>query len=183
MAVYPAHDYKGRSHSTIEAELASNPRLQQRDRAAFVAMMQGLNLSSPKHLTEALRVNMTGGKSVAQMLERGGRHRAVHVAGRAAPAARRRRSPTCVVLDVRERDAYEAGHVPGAMLLPRGQLELRVNDALPDPTVRIVVCCEFGRISTLAASDAAHDGLPARRGARRRPAGLARGGLSGAHRC
>jgi rhodanese-related sulfurtransferase len=56
------------------------------------------------------------------------------------------------VLDVRERDAYEAGHVPGAVSLPRGQLELRVNEVLPDPTVRIVVCCEFGRISTLAAS-------------------------------
>ena len=56
------------------------------------------------------------------------------------------------MLDVRERDAYEAGHVPGATLLPRGQLELRVNDLLPDPTQRIVVCCEFGRISTLAAS-------------------------------
>ena len=40
LAVYPAHDYKGRSHSTIGAELASNPRLQQRDRAAFVEMMQ-----------------------------------------------------------------------------------------------------------------------------------------------
>ena len=42
--------------------------------------------------------------------------------------------------------------MPGATLLPRGQLELRVNDTLPDPTQRVVVCCEFGRISTLAAS-------------------------------
>ena len=57
-----------------------------------------------------------------------------------------------VVLDVRERDAYEAGHVPGARLLPRGQLELRVNEELPDPTRRILTCCEFGRISTLAAA-------------------------------
>ena len=57
-----------------------------------------------------------------------------------------------IVLDVRERDAYEAGHIPGARLLPRGQLELRVNTELPDPTARIVTCCEFGRISTLAAA-------------------------------
>jgi rhodanese-related sulfurtransferase len=55
-----------------------------------------------------------------------------------------------LVLDVRERDAYEQGHIPGARLLPRGQLELRVNEDLPDPTRRIVVCCELGRISTLA---------------------------------
>jgi rhodanese-related sulfurtransferase len=55
-----------------------------------------------------------------------------------------------IVLDVRERDAYESGHVPGAFHLPRGQLELRVNEDLKDPTRRILVCCEFGRISTLA---------------------------------
>jgi glyoxylase-like metal-dependent hydrolase (beta-lactamase superfamily II) len=154
LAVYPAHDYKGRSSSTIEAEIATNPRLQQRDRAAFVAMMQNLNLSSPKHLTEALRVNLTGGKSVAQMLDEA----AANVAFMSLQELRERLPPSTnpanglCVLDVRERDAYEAGHVPGAMLLPRGQLELRVNEALPDPTLRIVVCCEFGRISTLAAS-------------------------------
>ena len=55
-----------------------------------------------------------------------------------------------IILDVRERDAYEAGHIPGARLLPRGQLELRASDDLPDPTKRILAYCEFGRISTLA---------------------------------
>lgn len=33
-----------------------------------------------------------------------------------------------------------------------GLLELRVNSELPDPTVRILACCEFGKISTLAAA-------------------------------
>ncbi|HXZ67417.1 MAG TPA: rhodanese-like domain-containing protein, partial [Alphaproteobacteria bacterium] len=55
-------------------------------------------------------------------------------------------------LDVREKDAYAKGHIPGAKHLPRGQLELRVNEELPNPTLRIVVCCEFGKISTLAAA-------------------------------
>jgi rhodanese-related sulfurtransferase len=57
-----------------------------------------------------------------------------------------------IVLDVRERDAYERGHIPGARHLPRGQLELRVNEELKDPTRRILLCCEFGYISTLATS-------------------------------
>jgi rhodanese-related sulfurtransferase len=56
------------------------------------------------------------------------------------------------LLDVREKDAWLDSHIPGARHLPRGQLELRVNEELPDPTVRIVTCCEFGRISTLAAA-------------------------------
>ena len=57
-----------------------------------------------------------------------------------------------VILDIRERDAFESGHLPGARHLPRGQLELRVNAELPDPTVRILTYCEFGKISTLAAA-------------------------------
>ena len=34
----------------------------------------------------------------------------------------------------------------------RGQLELRIDDVLPDPTRRVVVYCELGKISTLAAA-------------------------------
>jgi rhodanese-related sulfurtransferase len=151
LLVYPAHDYKGRSHSTIGAEIESNPRLQQRERAAFVQMMKSLDLSMPTHLTEALRTNMSGGKTVGEMLAEA----TAHVPFMSMAELRTRVESGAnefVVLDVREKDAYEAGHIPGARLLPRGQLELRVDKELPDPTARIVTCCEFGRISTLAAS-------------------------------
>jgi glyoxylase-like metal-dependent hydrolase (beta-lactamase superfamily II)/rhodanese-related sulfurtransferase len=149
MTVYPAHEYKGRSHSTIGQELAGNPRLQVRDRSAFADMMRSLNLSMPTHITEALRTNMSGGKTVAQMLSEAAA--AVPFMSLAELKARLEAGANeLVVLDVRERDAYEQGHIAGAQLLPRGQLELRVNQDLPDPTRRIVACCEFGRISTLA---------------------------------
>jgi glyoxylase-like metal-dependent hydrolase (beta-lactamase superfamily II)/rhodanese-related sulfurtransferase len=149
--VHPAHEYKGRSHSTLAQELAGNPRLQVRDRAQFVEMMSNLNLSMPTHITEALRTNMSGGKTVAQMLAEA----AAHVPFMSLGELQTRLQADAgelVVLDVRERDTYEGGHIPGAKLLPRGQLELRVNQDLPDPTRRIVACCEFGRISTLAAA-------------------------------
>jgi len=151
LQVYPAHDYAMRGHSTIGDEIAKNPRLQQRDKAAFVQMMKSLDLSMPTHLTEALRTNMSGGKTVAQMLSEAAA--SVPFMSMAELLSRVESTPgDLVVLDVRERDAYEAGHIPGARLLPRGQLELRVNAELPDPTARIVTCCEVGRISTLAAA-------------------------------
>ena len=151
LKVYPAHDYKGRSHSTIAQELSENPRIQTRDRAAFTAMMRQLNLTAPTHITEALRTNMSGGKTVTQLLSE---------AAAAVPFMALSELDTrlageadgLVILDVREKDAYEAGHIPFARHLPRGQLELRVNDELPDPTARILVYCEFGKISTLAAA-------------------------------
>ena len=151
LKIFPAHDYKGRSHSTLGDEIAGNPRLAVCERAAFVAMMGSLNLSMPTHVTEALRTNMNGGKTVAQMLSEAA---AVVPFMSLSELKRRVESPhnDLIVLDVRERDAYEAGHIAGAQLLPRGQLELRVNQELPDPTRRILVYCDFGRISTLAAA-------------------------------
>jgi glyoxylase-like metal-dependent hydrolase (beta-lactamase superfamily II)/rhodanese-related sulfurtransferase len=151
LLVYPAHDYKGLGHSTIGAEIEKNPRLQKRERGAFVEMMRQLNLDAPTHLTEALRTNMSGGKTVAQLLSDA--TAAVAFVSMAELAERVARNDLgLILLDVREKDAFAAGHIPGAQHLPRGQLELRVNKELPDPTRRILVCCEFGQISTLAAA-------------------------------
>ena len=72
LLVYPAHDYKAQGYSTIGREIADNPRLQKRDRATFVAMMRELNLAAPTHLTEALRSNISGGKTVAGLLAEAG---------------------------------------------------------------------------------------------------------------
>jgi len=149
--VYPAHDYKGRGHSTIGAEIAENPRLQKTERAAFVEMMQHLDLAAPTHLTEALRTNMSGGKTVAQLLsEAAGKIPFMSLAELNARLGSNSRD--LVILDIREKEAFDAGHAPGAKHLPRGQLELRVDAELPDPTVRILTVCEFGKISTLAAA-------------------------------
>jgi glyoxylase-like metal-dependent hydrolase (beta-lactamase superfamily II)/rhodanese-related sulfurtransferase len=151
LEVYPAHEYKNRDHTTLGQELGANPRLQKHDRGEFVEMMRNLNLSMPTHLTEALRTNLSGGKTITQLLAE-----ATAVVSFMSLEELKARvdahDAELVVLDVRERDAYAAGHVPGARHLPRGQLELRVNEELPDPTLRILTICEFGRVSTLAAA-------------------------------
>lgn len=149
--VFPAHDYQGRQSSSIGQEIADNPRLQKRDRSAFVAMMRELNLSAPDHMTEALRTNLSGGKTVDQLLAEA----AAKVPFMSLGELRRRveaRENSLVVLDVREAAAFDQGHVPGALHLPRGQLELRVNQDLPNPTSKIVAVCELGKLSTLAAA-------------------------------
>lgn len=159
LAVYPGHNYKNVPVSTIGEENATNPRLQKRERAAFVEQMRALNIGMPDHLTEALRTNRTGGKTVAQLLEEA----AQRIAFMSMDEVRERVSAGgngLTVLDVRERDAYDAGHVPGALHVPRGQLEIRIDSVLPDPTVRVVTCCEFGKISTLAADTLRTMGFP-----------------------
>jgi rhodanese-related sulfurtransferase len=113
-------------------------------------MMTSLNLSMPEHLSEALRTNRSGGKTVAQLIAEASRDipfmsmAEVHERITAGGAG------DLLLLDVRERDAYDRGHLPGAKHISRGQLELKVDRELPDPTSRILVYCQIGRISTLA---------------------------------
>jgi glyoxylase-like metal-dependent hydrolase (beta-lactamase superfamily II)/rhodanese-related sulfurtransferase len=147
LKVHPAHDYTGETHSTLGREIAANPRLQKHDRQSFVAMMKGLNLELPTHLSEALRVNIHGGKPLCQLL--------AEASGRIAFISAEELSAgqgEAVLLDVRERDAFEAGHIPGAIHLPRGQLELQADRQLPDAKGRIVVCCGNGEMAILAAA-------------------------------
>src|ERR1700722_11490450 len=104
LMVFPAHEYKGRSHTTLGDEIAGNPRLQKNDRGAFIEMMQNLNLTMPTHVTEALRTNMSGGKTVAQMLADAAAIVPFMSLAELRASLENRRAEL-IVLDVRERDA------------------------------------------------------------------------------
>jgi molybdopterin/thiamine biosynthesis adenylyltransferase/rhodanese-related sulfurtransferase len=55
-----------------------------------------------------------------------------------------------VFLDVRERNEWDEGHIPGAIHVPRGSLESRIENAVPDHDGRIVVYCASGARSAFA---------------------------------
>ena len=44
-----------------------------------------------------------------------------------------------VILDVREKDEYDQGHIAQARMLPRGLLEFRINDVVPDKSTNIIL--------------------------------------------
>ncbi len=56
-----------------------------------------------------------------------------------------------VILDVRERDEYEQGFIPGAKWVPRGFLELKVEDLAPEREREVIIYCAGGTRSALAA--------------------------------
>ena len=151
LLVYPAHDYRGQTHSTLAQEIASNPRLQKKDRGEFIELMHALNLKMPTHITEALRTNRSGGKSINQLIVAAAA-KTVFISIAQLNELLDEPGEPLVIVDVREQHAFEQGHIPGAINIPRGQLELRVNELLPDPTRRILVYCDYGKISTLAAA-------------------------------
>ena len=74
--VYPAHDYRGHTVSTIGEEKWFNPRLVDlnhagtplRSREAFIELMNGLDLPDPKKIMEAVPANESCGRQVAAIL-------------------------------------------------------------------------------------------------------------------
>jgi uncharacterized NAD(P)/FAD-binding protein YdhS/glyoxylase-like metal-dependent hydrolase (beta-lactamase superfamily II) len=64
--VYPAHDYKGRTVSTIGEEKSLNPRFVDRTREEFITIMSNLNLSYPKKMDSAVPANEYCGDFISQ---------------------------------------------------------------------------------------------------------------------
>ena len=60
-------------------------------------------------------------------------------------------APSPVIIDVREQHEFEESHIPGAVHVPRGHLESRIEGAAPDKSQRVVLYCASGNRSALAA--------------------------------
>lgn len=55
------------------------------------------------------------------------------------------------ILDVREHDEFMKGHLPNAIFIPRGFLELRIENTIPDRQQKVYIYCGGGNRSALAA--------------------------------
>ena len=60
-----------------------------------------------------------------------------------------------IILDVREQNEYDAGHIPEAILIPYTEIESKANDMLPDKDATILVYCRSGRRSKIASESLA----------------------------
>src|SRR5207249_4951295 len=66
-------------------------------------------------------------------------------------AAAKLKSGEAVVVDVRDKDEWDEGHIPGAMHMSRGTIELDIEEKVPDPNAMIICHCGGGGRSALAA--------------------------------
>ena len=66
-------------------------------------------------------------------------------------ATRLESEPRPVLVDVRERDEYEQGFIPGAIHIARGNLESRIEANAPDRSAPVIIYCESGNRSAYAA--------------------------------
>ena len=69
-----------------------------------------------------------------------------------------RKDKPFTLVDVREKDEFRAGFIPGALHIPRGHLEMQAEQKLPDKNAEIIVYCAGGTRSAFAAKTLAEFG-------------------------
>ena len=120
--VWPAHDYKGRTHSSIGHEREHNGRFAHKTRAEFIALMDALHLPKPRRIDEAVPANVwLGIAHVAGANDADAPTVAVGYAGDVTPGLAWRwwQSGTAVLVDIRTSAEREwVGFVPNAAVVP-----------------------------------------------------------------
>src|SRR6266446_10307116 len=67
-----------------------------------------------------------------------------------ADAAVKLNSGEALIVDVRDKDEWDEGHIPGALHMSRGTIELDIEEKVPDPNAMIICHCGGGGRSALA---------------------------------
>jgi sulfur dioxygenase len=157
--IFPAHDYKGETVSTIGEEKAFNPRLQVKSIDQYVDLMSNLNLPNPKMMDVAVPANMRVGLAQEAIAQRGW-------AVSAAKAMTLLGEPDVALVDLRERTEREKhGIIAGSLHAPYPDLAANVrpggmlNELARATGKRIVFYCAFGERSAMAVQAAQDAGL------------------------
>jgi sulfur dioxygenase len=155
--VYPAHDYKGDTVSTIGEEKRYNPRLQVKSVDEYVDLMSRLNLPNPKMMDVAVPANMRVGLAQDEIARKGW-------AVTAEDAKSLLGKSDVALVDLRE-DSERAKHgtIPGSLHVPYPTLQasIRKGGVLHElaHAKRVVFYCAFGERSAMAVQAAQDAGI------------------------
>jgi glyoxylase-like metal-dependent hydrolase (beta-lactamase superfamily II)/rhodanese-related sulfurtransferase len=157
--VYPAHDYKGDTVSTIGEEKLFNPRLKVTSIDEYAALMNSLNLPNPKMMDVAVPANMQVGLHQDEVARKGW---ALSAAEAIALCGR----PDIALVDLREKSERDKhGTIPGSLHAPYPSLQEEIAAGGPLHELaaasgkRIVFYCAFGERSAMAVQAAQDLGL------------------------
>ncbi len=155
--VFPAHDYKGDTVSTIGEEKAFNPRLQVKSVDDYIELMNNLKLANPKMMDIAVPANMRVGLAQEAVAAQGW---AIRPQDALALLAR----DDVAFIDLREQpERQRHGEIPGSVHAPYPALQENIASGGPlhelSATKRLVFFCAFGERSAMAVQAARDTGL------------------------
>src|SRR5262249_3880465 len=162
--VFPAHDYKGDTVSTIGEEKRYNPRLQVKSVDEYVDLMSKLNLPNPKMMDVAVPANLRQGLAQDEVARKGWALTAPQAM--ALIGGEKIRAERVVLVDLREQGERDKhGTIPGSLHAPYTDLADNIRRGgmlyeLASATgKRIVFYCAFGERSAMAVQAAQDAGL------------------------
>ena len=157
--VFPAHDYKGDTVSTIGEERRYNPRLQVRSVDEYIELMANLKLPNPKMMDVAVPANMHVGLHQEELARQG-------LALSALDAIKSLGRPDILLVDLREiSERAKHGTISGALHAPYPGIaeSLKPGGMLREVAAatgrRVVFFCAFGERSAMAVAAAKNAGL------------------------
>ena len=154
--LYPGHDYRGLTVTSVDEEHRLNPRLGSGiGEADFTGYMNNLGLPHPKQIDVAVPANLQCGllaQAPAQSIEPTWAQLTFTFAGiwEIVPQALEEISARVQIVDVREATEFSGplGHIQGAVLIPLGELAARASDLVREQPV--VAVCRSGARSAQA---------------------------------
>ena len=155
--LWPAHDYQGRTVTTVCEEKKYNPRLGSlASESDFVGYMQNLNLAHPKQIDQALPANMACGKTdssieMASKVNWAPLRYTYSGVWEIDPQRLEERIDQVQLIDVREESEYSGilGHIRSSKHIPLDQLLANVEQLSKE--IPIVIVCRSGTRSAQAA--------------------------------
>jgi glyoxylase-like metal-dependent hydrolase (beta-lactamase superfamily II)/rhodanese-related sulfurtransferase len=157
--VYPAHDYKGDTVSSIGEEKRYNPRLQVKSVDEYIDLMGKLKLANPKMMDVAVPANMRQGLAQDEIARKGWAVTAQQAIGLVG-------KPDVAMIDLRERGEREKhGVIPASLHAPYPDLQENIRpggmlyELASATSKRIIFYCAFGERSAMAVQAAQDAGL------------------------
>lgn len=152
--VFPAHDYRGHTHSTIGEEKRTNPRVAGRSRQGYIELMANLGLPLPQGIQESLQPNQSAIEDDSVQFPTLAELNSVRQLTPQEVQLRLQHPSSPLLLDVREPEEFngELGHIPGSKLIPLKELPARAQELEAYKQREIIVICRAGVRSTTAAA-------------------------------
>jgi glyoxylase-like metal-dependent hydrolase (beta-lactamase superfamily II)/rhodanese-related sulfurtransferase len=152
--VFPAHDYRGHTHSTIGEEKRTNPRVAGRTREGYIELMANLGLPLPQGIQESLQPNQSAIEDDSVQFPTLSELNSVRQLTPQEVQLQRSNAAPPLLLDVREPEEFsgEFGHIPGSKLIPLKELPARVKEIEEHKQKDVIVICRAGVRSTTAAA-------------------------------
>lgn len=152
--IFPGHDYRANTQSTVAVEKATNPRIAGKTREEYVEIMDNLNLPLPERIQEVLQINQSEMDDDRIKFPLIAELNKVLQMDPEAVISRMELNHDICIIDVRDKQEFngDLGHIEGSRLMPIAEIPDSLESLEQFKDKEIILVCRSGIRSTTAAA-------------------------------